>query len=107
MIDGLRTRLGNFAELIADISEQSRFIQLKQVRYRMCYAPTCEMQQIVTIDAQGAQRELAKTLAIEKLVGPGYFLSLVVDQVVGGEAGRSSSNVNERDGHNDWACSIQ
>src|SRR5437762_1618081 len=65
------------------------------------------MQQIVTIDAQGPQGELTETLVIEKLIGPSDLLAVIIDQMVGTGAGRSGSRIHQRDGHNDWARSIQ
>ena len=101
MVDGLGSGLGLFIELIANISEQRRFLDVERVGYGMGYAPACEMQQIVCIGAQGTERELAKALGIEKLIGPSDFLPLVIDQMIGTDAGWCGRRMDERDGHND------
>src|SRR5260370_2971152 len=89
MINGLRGGWGLFIELVAHIMEQSRFLHLQQSVGGMLLAPTCEVQEIISKDAQGTERELANTLRIQELIGPGDFLSPVVDQAVEGGAGRN------------------
>ena len=101
MVDGLGSGLGLFIELIANISEQRRFLDVERVGYGMGYAPACEMQQIIGIGAQGTERELAQALGIEKGIGPSDFLPLVRGQTVRREAGRRGRGMEERDSHND------
>jgi hypothetical protein len=83
MVDGGGSGFGIFVELIADIVEQSGFIHLKQSPGRMLQAPPCEMQEIISIGAQGTEGQLANALGIEEVIDPGHFVSLVVNHPVG------------------------
>jgi hypothetical protein len=44
--------------------------------------PEGEMQQVISVSAQGARRELAKPLSIEEIVGPGDFPILIVAEPI-------------------------
>ena len=54
MVDSLGSGFGIFVELIADIIQQSGFIHLLQDRCGMLEVPAREVQQIISIAAQGA-----------------------------------------------------
>src|SRR6266511_6369089 len=87
MIDCLGGRRGIFVELIANVIEQSRFIDVENSRGRMLLMPAREVQEIIGIGAQGTERKLANTLGIEEAIGPRDFLPLGIDQTIGGMAG--------------------
>src|SRR5689334_12695682 len=97
MVDGLRSRFGFCVELIADIIEKSRFIHLQQGPRRAWQPPPCEVQQIVSICAQGAERKLAKALGIEKGIGPRDFPPLIVEQAIGRSAGGDGGSMDQKE----------
>ena len=99
--------LGFLVELIADIIEQSGFIDVEQSRRRMLQAPACEVQEIIGIGAQGTEGKLANALRIEEVIGPGDFLPLVIDQAIGRSAGGGGRLMEQREFHNDCASSRQ
>src|SRR6266852_5608920 len=61
----------------------------------MLQAPPSEMQEIISISAQGTKRELANALGIQEVIGPGDFVLLVVDQAVGRSAGGKGRSMNQ------------
>jgi len=63
--------------------------------------PACEMQQVISVSAQGARRELAKPLSIEEIVGPGEFPALLIEKPIrGGTCGRGVLH-HQSQSHND------
>jgi hypothetical protein len=107
MVDGLRSRFGFCVELIADIIEQSRFIHLQQGPRRAWQRPPCEVQQIVSISAQGAERKLAEALGIEEGIGPRDFPPLVVDEAIGRSASGGGGPMDQKELHKPCACCRQ
>ena len=45
--------------------------------------PTGEVQQVISISAQRTQGKLANALGIEKGVGPGDFVPVLIEQAIG------------------------
>src|SRR5215472_18806799 len=86
VIDGLRSRLGRIIKLVADILKLEGLVEVSQgVPFSL--QPTCQVQQVKAVGAQGAHGELAEFLGIEKLVGPGDLTVAVVHQTIRGSAG--------------------
>src|SRR5260370_4163699 len=69
--------------------------------------PGGQVQQVVAIGAQGAERKLAQSLGIEKGIGPGEFTALPVEQPIGRGARRRRVPQNELKSHGDSASSRQ
>jgi hypothetical protein len=87
MIDGLWCGLGHMIELAADIVEQTGFVEPGE-RVPSRVQPARQMEQVIAVSAQGAQRELTNSLGIEKVVGPGNFPALRIEQPIGRCTGR-------------------
>jgi hypothetical protein len=100
VIDGGGSRFGFTIELAADIVEQARLLELGQRTARRLQ-PASEMQQVISVRAQGARRELAKPLSIEEIVGPGDFPIVLVEEPIRGGAGGRSLLHNQSQGHRD------
>ena len=80
MIHSLRRGPRLLLELVTDIVEQSGLGDLREgERQRPLAPPAGEVQQVISIRTQGAQRELANTLRIEEGVGPSDLLSLLIE----------------------------
>ena len=69
-------------ELVTNILEQKRLVQPVQRVSRMV-EPACQVKQVISVGAQGAQRELANCLRIEKLISPSEFAVALIQQVGG------------------------
>src|SRR6516225_767557 len=106
MIDSGRRGLGQLIELVADIVEQDRLIDLGQL-VTLEVQPEGQVQQVVAIGAQGAERKLAQSLGIEKGISPGEFTALPVEQPIGRGAGRRRVLQIELKSHGDSASSRQ
>ena len=81
MIYGLRGRLGLLAQLMADIVQQCGLGDFGK-GLGLALKPTSEVQQIIGVGAQRARRQLAKMLGIEKIVGPGDLVAVLVEQAI-------------------------
>src|SRR5215469_10364656 len=78
MIDRGRRGLGQLIELVADIVEQERLIDLDEPVSREM-EPAGQVQQVIAVGPQGAQRELAQLLGIKKGIGPDEFTAFPVE----------------------------
>ena len=85
VIDRLGSGLRRMVELVADILQEERLVQPGKPEV-LGSEPSCCMQQVKGIGAQRAQRELAKSLRIEDLSGPGDLAVAVVQQTLRGSA---------------------
>src|ERR1700680_1621114 len=106
VIDGRGRGLGQLIELVADIFEQERLVDLGQ-RVSREVLPAGQVQQVIAVRAQGAQGELAQSLGVEKGVGPGELAVLLVEQSIGGDTGRRRVAQNESKVHGEGASSRQ
>src|SRR5208283_5617232 len=106
MIDGGGRGLGVMIELAADIVEQARLVNLGE-RAACLVQPASQVQQVITVSAQGAQRKLTKPLGIEEVVSPGEFPALLIEQPIGRSASRHRIPQNEAQGHSGSASSRQ
>src|SRR2546429_216793 len=98
MVDSLRSGFWLFVELIT-ACEESRLIHLQQRLWRVMQSPTGEMQQVIAVNTQRTQRELANALRIQKVINPADFLPLLVDQAIRGNAGGSGRPMGQRELH--------
>ena len=73
----------------------------------MLQAPACEVQEVISIGAQGTEGQLANALSIEEIIGPCDFLALFVSQPVWRSAGGYFRIVYQGNFHRDWASSKQ
>src|SRR5215472_13099126 len=104
VIDGLRSRLGRIIKLVADILKLEGLVEVSQgVPFSL--QPTCQVQQVKAVGAQGAHGELAEFLGIEKLVGPGDLTVAVVHQTIRGSAGGHGVVQQQTNTHNEGAYS--
>jgi hypothetical protein len=74
--------------LLTHVVQQSGLADLRQ-RPGWVLKPAGEVQQVIGVGPQGTQRQLADALGIEERIGPGDFLPLLVEQAIGGSAGRN------------------
>src|SRR6516162_7693551 len=106
VIDGGGRGLGQLIELVADIVEQERLIDLGEPVSREMQ-PARQVQQVIAVGPQGAQRELAQPLGIKKAIGPDEFTAFSVEQPIGRGARRCRAAENELKSHGDSASSRQ
>src|SRR5215472_5261884 len=108
MIHSLGRGFGFLVELMADVVEQSGLGDLRQRMWQRLFAPpTGEVQQVISISAQGAQRQLANALTIEEGIGPIDLLAMLVEQAIGRNAGQKSRSMNQKQLHSGRACCRQ
>ena len=81
MIHGLGRGLRLLVELMTDVVEQPRLGDLRQRLWQRVLAPpTGEVQQIVSIGAQGTEGPLANALSIQEGIGPSNLLTLLISR---------------------------
>src|SRR5215831_18431852 len=108
MIHGLGCGFGFLVELMADVVEQSGLGDLRQrMRQRPFAPPTSEVQQVISVSAQGAQRQLANALTIEEGIGPSDLLAMLIEQAIGRDAGQNSRSIDQKQFHSWRACCRQ
>jgi len=94
MIDGLRRRMGLLIQLMPNIVQQCGLGDFGK-RLAPAVKPTREVQKVISVGAQRAQRQLTDMLGIEKILDPGEGLALLVEEAIrasvgwgGGEMGQ-------------------
>jgi len=78
MIHGLRRGFGLLVQLVTNIVQQGGLGDFRQGLRRLLTPPTGEVEQVVSISAEGPRRELPDALGIEESIGPGDFLPLLI-----------------------------
>ena len=101
MIHGLGSGLGLLVQLIAGVVQQGRFGNFRQGP--VFPPPAGEVEQIVSVSAQGTRGELAHTLGVEKGVGPCDFLRLLIEQSIGTSASQRGRSVEQGGFHSGCA----
>src|SRR6516164_10655796 len=108
MIHGLGSGFGFLVELMPDIIQQGGLADFRQRLWQRPFAPpTGEVQQVISVSAQRAQRQLANTLTIEEGIGPGDLLAMLVEQAIGRNAGQNGRSMDQKGFHSGRACSRQ
>ena len=103
MVNGLGSGLRLLAELMADVIDQSRLIDVGNRGCRMLLEPAREVQEIIGIGTHGTEGKLANSLRIKEGIGSGDLLPLVIDQTIGRTADGQGRFMDKRNAHSDFA----
>src|SRR5271165_4986049 len=105
MIYRLRRGLRILIELVTDVVEQRGLGDLRQRQWQRRFAPPAgEVQQVISISAQGAQGQLANALTIEESISPSDLLALLIEQAIGRNTGQNGGPVDQEELHSGRAC---
>src|ERR1035441_7810775 len=105
MIYGLRRGLRLLIELVTDVVEQGGLGDLRQRQRQRRFAPPAgEVQQVISVSAQGTQGQLANALTIEEGISPSELLALLIEQAIGRNTGQNGGSMDQEKFHSGRAC---